>query len=101
VILFSKTCHFLAAHVQVDEEKLRTLCPTVDMDLVRRHLDAIPRICTRDEDAGPIALLSQSERFQWQVAPRSTIIQVSPVYGGLCADPAARLHELFLRLVAN
>jgi Protein of unknown function (DUF3037) len=100
VILFSKTCRFLAARVQVDEGRLRALCAAVDMDLVRRHLDAIPRICAGEEDAGPIARLSQSERFQWLVAPRSTIIQVSPVHAGLCADPTARLHELFLRLVS-
>jgi hypothetical protein len=99
VILFSKACHFLAAHVRVDEERVRALFPAADLDLVRRHLDAIPRICSGEEDAGPIARLSQSERFQWLVAPRSTIIQVSPVHGGLCADPGARLHDLFLRLV--
>jgi len=52
-------------------------------------------------DAGPIALLSASERFQWLVAPRSTVIQVSPVHGGLCDDPAAQLEELFQRLVAS
>lgn len=101
VILFSKACHFLAASVEVDEVRLRAIAPAVDVDLVRRHLDAIPRICAGEEDAGPIARLSPSERFQWLVAPRSTMIQVSPVHGGFCDDPAARLAELFLRLVAS
>lgn len=101
VILFSKALHFLAARVEVNEERLRSLAPAVDVDLVRRHLEAIPRICAGEEDAGPIALLSQSERFQWLVAPRSTMIQVSPVHGGLCDDPAARLNELFQWLVAS
>ena len=101
VILFSKSRHFLAARVEVDEERLRSLSPAVDVDLVRRHLEAIPRICAGEEDAGPIALLSQSERFQWLVAPRSTMIQISPVHGGLCDDPAARLEELFQWLVAS
>jgi hypothetical protein len=101
VILFSKACRFLAASVEVDEERLRALASKVDVDLVRRHLDAIPRICAGEEDAGPIARLSQSERFHWLVAPRSTMIQVSPVHGGLCDDPAARLDELFLQLVAS
>jgi hypothetical protein len=85
----------------VNEERLRSLAPAVDVDLVRRHLEAIPRICAGEEDAGPIALLSQSERFQWLVAPRSTMIQVSPVHGGLCDDPGARLEELFQWLVAS
>ncbi|HTS49739.1 MAG TPA: DUF3037 domain-containing protein [Bryobacteraceae bacterium] len=101
VILFAKARHFLEARVEVDEERLRALAPEVDIDLVRRHVDAIPRICSGDEDAGPIARLSQSERFHWLAAPRSTIMQVSPVHGGLCDDPAAQLNELFARLVAK
>ena len=101
VILFSKACHFLAACVEVDEERLRAIAPAVDVELVRRHLDAIPRICAGEEDAGPIARLSPSERFHWLVATRSTIIQVSPVHGGFSDDPAARLDELFLLLVAS
>jgi hypothetical protein len=80
---------------------LRALSPSVDLDLVRRHLDAIVRICAGEEDAGPIAQLSPSERFQWLVAPRSTMIQVSPVHAGFCDDPAAQLDELFQRLVAS
>jgi hypothetical protein len=99
VILFSKSRHFLAARVDVDERRLRVLAPRVDVDLVRRHLDAILRICAGEETAGPIARLSQRERFQWLVSPRSTIIQVSPVHGGVCDDPAARLGALFLQLV--
>jgi hypothetical protein len=99
VILFSKSRDFLAARVDVDERRLRVLAPRVDVDLVRRHLDAILRICAGEETAGPIARLSQRERFHWLVSPRSTIIQVSPVHGGLCDDPAARLGALFLQLV--
>ncbi len=87
--------------MEVDEERLRALAPEVDVDLVRRHVEAIPRVCAGEEEAGPIARLSQSERFHWLVSPRSTIIQVSPVHGGLCDDPAAELDELFVRLVAR
>ena len=101
VILFSRTRQFLAACVDLDENRLRALAPGVDVDLVRRHLDAIPRICAGEEDAGPIALLSPSERFQWLVSPRSTMIQISPVHGGVCDDPAARLDALFQQLVAS
>jgi hypothetical protein len=101
VVLFSKGCHFLAARVAVDEERLRALSPDVDMDLVRRHLEAIPRICAGEQDAGPIAQLSRSERFHWLVAPRSTIIQMSAVHAGFCDHPAAQLDDLFSRLVAT
>ncbi len=101
VILFSKSNHFLAARVEVEEGRLRALSPEVDVDLVWRHLEAILRVCAGEEAAGPIARLSQSERFHWLVAPRSTIIQVSPVHGGVCDDPAARLEALFRQLVTT
>lgn len=100
VVLFSKENHFLAACVELDEVRLRAFNSGLDLELVRRHLDAIERICGGDKDAGPIARLSLSKRFQWLVAPRSTIIQMSPVHSGLCIDPAATLKDLTLSLVA-
>ena len=101
VILFSKAHRFLGARVEVDEARLLALAPAVDVELVRRHLEAIPRICAGTEDGGPIARLSASERFHWLVAPRSALIQVSPVHGGVCGDPAERLDALFRSLVAS
>ena len=44
--------------------------------------------------------MSQAERFHWLVAPRSTIIQPSPVHSGLCTDPGETLDHLFATLVA-
>lgn len=99
VVLFCLQKDFLAARVEVDEARLRALWPELDVDLVRRHLEAIPRICAGDPDAGPIARLSIRERFHWLVAPRSTIIQVSPVHGGLCDNPERALDDLFRRMV--
>ncbi len=63
------------------------------------HLQALARIAAGDPDAGPIASLPPSERFGWLVAPASTIIQLSPVHTGLCADPQATLDQLFGELV--
>jgi hypothetical protein len=101
VILFAKSRRFLAALVEVDPDRLLALAPAVDLELVRRHLGAIPRICTGEADAGPIARLSQSERFHWLVSPRSTVIQVSAVHGGVCAEPGERLADLFRQLVTR
>jgi hypothetical protein len=42
------------------------------------------RIAEGREDGGPIAKLSQRERFHWLTAPRSTIVQPSPVHTGVC-----------------
>ena len=99
VILFCLERDFLAARVEVNEPRLRALWPDTDLDLDRHHLEAIPRICAGQPDAGPIARLSLRERFHWLVAPRSTILQVSPVHVGLCNQPERALHELFEQMV--
>ena len=95
LIFFCLKRQFLEARVTVDESRLRALWPALDIELVRKHLEAIPRICAGERSAGPIALLSQRERFHWLVAPRSTIIQVSPVHSGICDDPAREIDQLF------
>jgi DUF3037 family protein len=99
VILFCLERDFLQARIEVNEPRLRALWPVIDLDLIRQHLEAIPRICNGDPDGGPIARLSLRERFHWLVAPRSTIIQVSPVHAGLCDDPERALDELFRQMV--
>jgi hypothetical protein len=99
VIVFCLTRDFLDARVTLDEPRLRALAPSLDLDLVRRHLEAIPRICAGDSDAGPIARLSRRERFHWLASPRSTVIQVSPVHGGVCESPEQALGDLFRKLV--
>jgi hypothetical protein len=99
VILFCLQRDFLAARVEVNEPRLRALWPEIDLDLVRQHLEAIPKICAGVPDAGPIGRLSLRERFHWLVAPRSTMIQVSPVHTGLCEHPERALDELFCQTV--
>lgn len=99
VILFCLGKDFLKAKIEVNEPRLRALWPEIDLDLVRQHLEAIPRICAGDPDAGPIARLSLRERFRWLVAPRSTMIQVSPVHAGLCDHPERALDDLFQKAV--
>lgn len=98
VVLFCLERRFLGARTIVDEERLLALCPSLDIAAVRSHLGAFPRVCAGDREAGPIALLTQRERFSWLVAPRSTMIQISPVHSGLCEDPQAALDQLFVRL---
>lgn len=99
VILFALGQDFLAARVEVNEPRLLALWPEIDLDLVRQHLEAIPKICAGAPDAGPIGRLSLRERFHWLVAPRSTIIQISPVHSGLCDQPERALEELFRQVV--
>jgi hypothetical protein len=101
VIVFCLERRFLEARVEVDEARLRALWPELDIELVRKHLEAIPRIAAGDVSAGPIARLSQRERFHWLVSPRSTIIQVSPVHSGLCEVPGRAMEQLSQRLLAG
>ena len=90
---------FLGALIELNTERLRALAPDVDFLLVQRHLNLIPLICSGGAEAGSIGRLSQSERFHWLVAPRSTIIQTSAVHAGLCVDPEATLEHLLHTMV--
>ena len=99
VVLHCLEREFLDARVHINEARLRALWPGLDPAPLRQHVEAFPRICAGDPDAGPIARLSRRERFQWLVSPRSTIIQVSPVHGGVCESPEATLSDLFRHLV--
>jgi len=99
VILFCDARDFLTARIELDEARLLALFPDVDLPLVRRHLEVIPRICEGGPAAGPIGQLPLRERWHWLVAPRSTIVQVSPVHSGLCDDPQVTLDQLVQRMV--
>lgn len=99
VIVFCLGQDFLRARIHVDAERLQALWPDLDLDTVRQHLEAFPKICAGDGEGGPIAGLPTRERFHWLVAPRSTVIQISPVHSGLCGAPESTLEELFRRLV--
>jgi hypothetical protein len=99
VIVFCLEQKFLKALVHVDEARLSALWPELDLNMVRQHLEAFPKICAGGPDAGPIAALPIRQRFHWLVAPRSTIIQISPVHSGLCELPETALSELFRQLV--
>jgi hypothetical protein len=99
VVMHCPALTFLGVRVHLDEERLGALWPGQDLTAVRQHVEAFSRVCAAEPKAGPIARLSRRERFHWMVAPRSTVIQVSPVHTGLCDDPQATLEELFRRLV--
>jgi hypothetical protein len=101
VVLFSREQDFLQARVELDEGRLRTLAPDADMALIRRHLATFQAIADGTREGGPIASLPRPERFHWLVAPRSTVLQTSPVHVGRSNDPEAALNALlneFVRL---
>ena len=99
VILFAKSHRALLSRIALDEERLRALAPEADVRVIRSHLESIERICQGGPAAGPHAGLTASERFHWLTAPRSTVIQLSPVHSGICDDPEREADRLFARLV--
>lgn len=99
VVLSCKTGDFIEARIELDEARLRAIDPGVDLDAVRAHLAAFAAICAGGDDAGPIGRLPARERFHWLTAPRSTMIQTSPVHTGRCADPAASIARLLDTMV--
>lgn len=99
VIVSCPARDFLEARIELDEQRVRALDPTLDLATLARHLEAIPAICRGGEDAGAIGRLSPRERFHWLVAPRSTIIQTSPVHSGRCMEPSDVLERLLDTMV--
>lgn len=99
VILFCRTRRFLGVLFHLDPHRVQALAPDLDLNAIQEHLDTFLLISAGDQAGGQISQLSQSERFHWLVAPRSTIIQVSPVHSGLCTDPQAALQHLLKTMV--
>ena len=99
VIVSCPALGFLEARIELDEQRLRALDSTLDVESIKAHLAAIPAICVGGEQAGPIGQLTQRERFHWLIAPRSTIIQTSPAHTGCCKDPTDALEHLLETMV--
>lgn len=99
VVVFCHDAGYLAARIALDERRLRAIAPSADVTLVQRHLDAIPIVCAGGPAAGPLGALDARERFRWLVAPRSTVIQLSPAHAGITDAPERLIDHLIETLV--
>ena len=99
VVVHARTAEFLALRAITDVAELGRRVRELDLELLARYLRTYERVCAGDADAGPLALLPPSERFHWLTAPRSDVLQSSPVHGGLTEDPAGALEKLFAEYV--
>lgn len=99
IILSCDIERILEARIELDEAALLALDAGVDLDLVRKTLATIPAVCAGGAQAGEIGKLTPRERFHWLVAPRSTIVQISPVHTGQCSDVALALEHLMNRMI--
>ena len=95
VVVHARTAEFLALRAVTDERVLSAHVHGVDADLLARYLRSCERICAGDVSAGPMALAPPSERFHWLTAPRSDVLQCSPVHEGISDDPGRALDALF------
>jgi hypothetical protein len=98
VILYCQDLDFLGARVHVAADRIRALDPDADIEIISRAAEAVVTACdqpvgTNRENTGLVT------RFGMLTAPRSTVLQPSPVHVGLTADPAATLDRLMTRLV--
>jgi hypothetical protein len=101
VILYCRTKRYLGARFAFDAARLAAFAPELDAVDVDRQLDALRRVCVGGAAGGPIGELAQPQRFHWLTALRSTVIQLSPVHCGLCAEPERTLETLLGRVVAG
>ena len=99
IVLACASRGFLKARIELDERRLLALDPAADVEAIRGALAAIPVVCAGGAAAGAIGRLSLRERFDWLVAPRSTILQPGPVHSGLCEDPEAALDRIVEAMV--
>ena len=95
VVLHARAAEFLGLRVLTDVAALRARLPAMDVELLARYLRASEAICAGDPTAGPVALAPPSERFHWLTAPRSDVLQSSPVHEGVTADLALELQRLY------
>ena len=99
VVVYCRQLDYLGAQVDCAEDRVRALDPHLDTEVVRRHLRSLQDLCEGAPAAGANGARPPGERFRWLAAPRSTVVQTSPVHTGLTADPAAELARLFDAMV--
>ncbi len=99
VLVHARTAGFLGIRLLTDPADLAPLVRGTDPQLVSRYLLSWRGICEGGAEFGPVALVPPSERFHWLTAPRSDILQCSPVHGGLCDEPERVLDELYREFV--
>ena len=96
-VVHSQSAEVLLAAFELDAARARSLCPDLDVDAVEAHLRAVETLCRGG--VGASGARPAGERFRWLVAPRSTMVQTSPVHTGVSADPAGEVRRLLDLLV--
>ena len=99
VILFCAKQNYLKASVQIDEKRMLTFSPDIEIEFIIKNLHVINTICEGGNDSGPIGRLDKASRFRWLTATRSTVVQASKVHPGFCKNAEETLQKLVDQLV--
>ena len=99
VLVYCQALDYLAAQVTTDLSRALALDNSLEVDTIARHLEGIRALCAGDAGSGDNGRRSPGDRFRWLVAPRSTVVQPSPVHTGLTDSPDDALAELFRQMV--
>jgi predicted hotdog family 3-hydroxylacyl-ACP dehydratase len=98
VILYCQQADFLRCAVTVDPVRLAALDPGVDLEAVRTAADAVAAGCAVEVGSNR-RNDGLATRFGMLTAPRSTVVQPSPIHAGVTTDPERTLTELVAKLV--
>lgn len=96
VVLWCAPARLLTCRIELDPERLRALDPQVDMEMVESALAAYAQACCGRAE---MPLPELRRLFDFMVAVRSTVIQVSPAHAGLTHDVQALPEQLLQRFV--
>jgi hypothetical protein len=99
VVLYCQRSRYLDLRCRFDASRLWALDPYLDADAVLGCLAAFAAVCHGGASAGPAGQTGPGERFRWLTAPRSTVVQTSPVHTGLTDDAERELDRLLALLV--
>ena len=99
VIMYCSAQGFLQSHFALNKERLLAFSGALDTTELEGRLRAFERMCAGRAEGGPIGQLAIAARFRWLTATRSTVVQLSAVHPGLCADAGETLERLFEQLV--
>ena len=92
LIMMCKRRRWLRCEIRINEERIRSLCPSADVALLRRQVALFGR---RDV---PEPGLPVEETYRWLTAAKSAILQTSASHPGLSAAP---MDDTFARLLAE
>ena len=99
VIMYCQAAHYLRASVIIDDVRLRTLDADVDLEAVRTAAQAVVEASNKKAGSAR-GNDGMAHRFGMLTAPRSTVVQPSPVHAGVTNNPQQTLSELLTKLVA-